>query len=80
MAIRARVSTSGSTVSSSRNVSVRAVSIGGGGATPLSALSDINIPPEDLEDGGVLTYDADTGKFVLEPAGNSITTLIGGTF
>ena len=80
MAIRARVSTSGSTVSSSRNVSVRAVSIGGGTNTSLSALSDIDIAPEDLEDGGVLSYDADTGKFVLEPAGNNLTTIIGGTF
>lgn len=80
MAIRARVSTSGSTVSSSRNVSVRAVSIGGGAGTSLSALADIDIAPEDLEDGGVLTYDSETGKFKLEPAGNNVLTLIGGTF
>jgi len=85
MAIRARVQ-SGTSISrnvslnTNSDVSVKAVSIGGGAGTSLSALSDISIAPEDLVDGGVLSYDSASGKFILEPAGTNVTTLIGGTF
>lgn len=82
MAIRARVPSNSNTISSStsstRNVSVKAVSIGGSGGA-LSALSDVDIDGTP-EDGGVLSYDSASGKFVVESADTNITTIIGGTF